>query len=261
MCKKPLPIWFCMKKTRVLWKLRQHSDPCGASWFPSCVLLLFQDFGQANGHVNTQQAWDSDSTAICFFFHLQMSHQEVQPNPPFRGIPKAAKFTVVAPAGWPFTARVSEQGLAAWLLAMNTHARNMVLHSSKWQSFSCTTLCFTLAAAIHLISLWHRLGSLWSNSHWAADVFHQATRSTAQDCLHQRTLDKEVFQNNQLRAEPLVITIKFLLVILVQSSGWSDCVLFLLLMSMIWSPTLLSLHLDVQFSLSWWMSPCFCIIY
>lgn len=39
--------------------------------------------------------------------------------------------------------------------------------------------------------------------------------------------------NNQLRSEPLVITIKFLLVILAQSSRWADCVLFLLLMSMI----------------------------
>uniref|UniRef100_A0A8B9YYC7 Secreted protein n=1 Tax=Buteo japonicus TaxID=224669 RepID=A0A8B9YYC7_9AVES len=94
---------------------------------------------------------NSDSAAICFFFHLQVSHQEVQPNTPFRSIDTAAKFTGVAPAGWPFRARVSEQGLAAQLLAVNICARNMLLQSSKQQSFSCTNVCFALPAAIHLL--------------------------------------------------------------------------------------------------------------
>uniref|UniRef100_A0A663EY06 Secreted protein n=1 Tax=Aquila chrysaetos chrysaetos TaxID=223781 RepID=A0A663EY06_AQUCH len=84
------------------------------------------------------------------FFHLQVSHREVQPNAPFRSIGTAAKFTGVAPAGWLFRARVSEQGLAAQLLAVNIYARNMLLQSSKQQSFSCTNLCFALPAAIRL---------------------------------------------------------------------------------------------------------------
>lgn len=72
-------------------------------------------------------------------------------NTPLRGIDAAAKFTGVAPAGWPFRARVSEKGLAAQSLAMNTHARNTLLHSSSQQAFSCTILCFALPEAIHLL--------------------------------------------------------------------------------------------------------------
>uniref|UniRef100_A0A8B9NEE6 Uncharacterized protein n=1 Tax=Accipiter nisus TaxID=211598 RepID=A0A8B9NEE6_9AVES len=94
---------------------------------------------------------NSDSAAIWFFFHLQVSHQEVQPNTPFRSIDTAAKFTGVASAGWPFRARVSEQGLAAQSLAVNIYARNMLLQSSKQQSFSCTNLCSALPAAIRLL--------------------------------------------------------------------------------------------------------------
>uniref|UniRef100_A0A8C8AT37 Uncharacterized protein n=1 Tax=Otus sunia TaxID=257818 RepID=A0A8C8AT37_9STRI len=83
--------------------------------------------------------------------HLQVSHWDVQPNTPFRDIDAAAKFTGVAPARWLLKARVSEQGLAARLLAMNIHAKNMLLQISKQQSFSCTTLCFALPEAIHLL--------------------------------------------------------------------------------------------------------------
>lgn len=42
-----------------------------------------------------------------------------------------ATFTGLAPAGWPFRARGSEQGLAAWSLAMIIHDKNMLLRSSK----------------------------------------------------------------------------------------------------------------------------------
>uniref|UniRef100_A0A8C2T622 Uncharacterized protein n=1 Tax=Coturnix japonica TaxID=93934 RepID=A0A8C2T622_COTJA len=72
---------------------------------------------------------------------LQMvSHHEVQHNTALRDTDAAARFMSVAPAG-----------LAAWLLPMNTHARNLLLHGSKQQPLSHTILCFALPEAIHLL--------------------------------------------------------------------------------------------------------------
>lgn len=118
--------------------------------FSSPVLLLFWDFGQASGHAGAQQARDWDGTAICVFFPSAGIPPGDSTHAPLRGTDAAAKFTGVAPAGWPFRARVSEQGLAAQSLAMNTRARNTLLHSSSQQAFSCTILCFALPEAIHL---------------------------------------------------------------------------------------------------------------
>lgn len=142
-----------MGKTEVPCRVSENIDPCVAPCFSSPVLLLFWDFGQASGHVGAQQPRDWDGTATCFFFFFPSAGIPLggSTNTPLRGIDAAAKFTGVAPAGWPFRARVSEKGLAAQSLAMNTHARNTLLHSSSQQAFSCTILCFALPEAIHLL--------------------------------------------------------------------------------------------------------------
>lgn len=83
MCDLPVEIWFCMGKTEVPCRVSENIDPCVAPCFSSPVLLLFWDFGQASGHVGAQQPRDWDGTATCFFFfffHLQVSHWEVQPT-------------------------------------------------------------------------------------------------------------------------------------------------------------------------------------
>uniref|UniRef100_A0A8B9FXN6 Uncharacterized protein n=1 Tax=Amazona collaria TaxID=241587 RepID=A0A8B9FXN6_9PSIT len=73
-----------------------------------------------------------------------LSHPEVRLSIPSSSIDTAAKFTGVAPAGWPLRAVVSEQGLAAHSFTMNNNARNMLFQSSKQQSFSCITYLASL---------------------------------------------------------------------------------------------------------------------
>lgn len=99
--------------------------------------------------IDTQQVWDSDSTAICFFFHLQVSHQQVQPNTPFRGIDSAARFTGAAPAGWPLRAGCQNR---FWQLdcCLWTYMPG-ICYFSEQQSFSCTTLGFALPKVTRLL--------------------------------------------------------------------------------------------------------------
>lgn len=123
----------------------------------------------------------------------QHSHLGFFPRTPFRGVNTAAKFTGVAPAGWPFRTRVPQQCLAASSLAMNIHARNMLLQSSKQVFLLHPPLCFALPEPIHLLFDCGVAWYLQSNSHWLADSSHQAVCSAAQDCLHQSALDKQVF--------------------------------------------------------------------
>jgi len=160
---------------------------CGASCFSSSVLLLFQDFGHASGHVGTQQAWASDGTAICFF--PSISHQEVQHNTALRDTDAAARFTSIAPAGWSVRAVVSGEvwwlGCCLWI-HMPGICCFMATNSSLSPTPYCAFLCLKPSISCLIMAFLTE-----SYSHWPADGFHQAKCPTAQGCLHHSASDKE----------------------------------------------------------------------
>lgn len=170
--------WVCVERTEVTWKVRQNADPC-ASCFSSWVLLIFQDFGEASGHVDTRQPLRFRQHGHLFFFQLQVSYQEVQLHTPLRGISAAAKFTGIAPAGWPFKA-----------------IQNRVLQLDHWLWIYMPGICYFRAANnSRSAAPWLCLVSLRSKSHWPAGSFHEAACSNSStlppsECWKQRNVLK-----------------------------------------------------------------------
>lgn len=98
----------------------------------------------------------------------------------------AAKFTGVAPAGWPSWARVSEQGLAGYEYTPQEYATSTLQNNTLSPASPCALPCLKLSISYLIVAL---LGIFVKEQALSCWWFPRH----AQDCLHQSALDKEVF--------------------------------------------------------------------
>lgn len=185
-CNQVVQIWFCMEKKQIPCKVRKNTDLCSASWCCSSVLLLFQDFEQDSGHVDTQQAWDSDSIAIWVFFHLQVSHWETQSSIPCRDTSNCCQVYRCCPSWLAILRKGVRTGFGWYEYTCQEYATSTLQNNTPSPAPPCALSCLKLSISYLIVALFgifvkeQALGCWWFPRH-------------AQDCLHQSALDKEVF--------------------------------------------------------------------
>lgn len=180
---------------------------CGASCFSSSVLLLFQDFGHASGHVGTQQAWASDGTAICFFllyhtrrFNTTLLSEILMLLPGLQALPQ-----LVGQLGQWCQERFG--GLAA------AYEYTCQEYAASWQQTAASlphhTVLFSAWSHPSLVWLWHFLQRATATDLLMVSIRQSVLQLKAASTTVLQTKKSTLKQQQKLRAEPLVILLNF----------------------------------------------------